>query len=419
MTAKTRSASTLFAAAALVCVALIGSVAAWLIHDQYRLLQAMDQLRGVSLAKHLEQQRLVRNLEALRLEGERALFNPARDVRQKARFVVGVMANHPSITENAEARALAEKVLRLQKAPATHDPNAPARVSAWADLSQELAALADRLTTDEVAKLSQDVRTMESIVHTGVDKVVGSLLLCTVCMVALLAWLMGLFVHPLRQIHQALKALRANHDLPQLPTARTTEISAIQDALTHLQHTMRENETIRAGMEQLATTDGLTGLRNRRSFMTEAKADLSHAQRNGQQVCIGMADLDHFKNINDTHGHAAGDQVLKAFAITLQQVLRKQDLYCRFGGEEFAFLFPATSPTDALALGERLRQRVASTSITLQDGTDLRVTMSLGIADATHGPLDAALKAADDALYASKTAGRDRVTLHAPAAAQS
>jgi diguanylate cyclase (GGDEF)-like protein len=127
-----------------------------------------------------------------------------------------------------------------------------------------------------------------------------------------------------------------------------------------------------------------------------------------------MADLDYFKKLNDTYGHAAGDAVLCAFADLVRDSSRQSDLVCRYGGEEFAFLFPEISPAEAAALAERLRVSCADAEVRLPDGRTVKVTVSMGLADASECPIEIALKRADEALYEAKRLGRNRVELSGP-----
>jgi diguanylate cyclase (GGDEF)-like protein len=126
-----------------------------------------------------------------------------------------------------------------------------------------------------------------------------------------------------------------------------------------------------------------------------------------------MADLDLFKKLNDTYGHAAGDAVLRTFADLVQDTLRQSDLVCRYGGEEFAFLFPEIGPAETEFLAERLRVRCAEMEVPLPDGRSVKATVSIGLADASECPIELALKHADDALYEAKRLGRNRVVLSA------
>jgi len=167
-----------------------------------------------------------------------------------------------------------------------------------------------------------------------------------------------------------------------------------------------------AELLHLATTDALTGLANRRSFMDRAALDLENARRHRRPLCLLALDIDHFKRINDTYGHAAGDQVLVALANSLTQQLRGIDAIGRLGGEEFAVLLPETPVASATEIAERLRETIGCLQIKSGDKV-IAITASLGVAQAPEGASTIAdtLAAADAALYRAKAAGRNRVIL--------
>lgn len=162
-----------------------------------------------------------------------------------------------------------------------------------------------------------------------------------------------------------------------------------------------------------ATLDGLTGLFNRSHFQTQARHALAACERAREPVALVLCDVDHFKQVNDTHGHAVGDQVLQAVAQIMSRNLRSGDLLARWGGEEFLAMMPRTSPAAALEAAERIRQAVEAFTLELSEGQPgVRVTLSFGVSS-VRGPddLQAATARADQALYASKNGGRNRVTL--------
>jgi diguanylate cyclase len=159
--------------------------------------------------------------------------------------------------------------------------------------------------------------------------------------------------------------------------------------------------------ESEARTDSLTGLNNRRAFDDELKRRLSEWERKNSPCTLILLDVDHFKKFNDTHGHQAGDEVLRQVAKTLIAQSRDMDLPCRYGGEEFAVILPATEAAGACILAERIRKAVES-SVTAFGGKSLKVTVSLGLSQLAAGDDVAKLiRRADDALYKSKEAGRN------------
>jgi diguanylate cyclase (GGDEF)-like protein len=175
--------------------------------------------------------------------------------------------------------------------------------------------------------------------------------------------------------------------------------------ISNLRARLRES---RQQIQALATRDGLTGLWNRRCIDVTLDAAVQHAARHGTPLCVVLVDVDHFKHVNDRHGHAIGDQVLKAVASCLATSVRAEDHVGRFGGEEFLLILPATSLSQATVLTERLRERLnAQPTVLVGEGP---VTASFGLADWRNGEVAGALvHRADQALYRAKVAGRNRV----------
>ena len=167
---------------------------------------------------------------------------------------------------------------------------------------------------------------------------------------------------------------------------------------------------------ELATTDGLTGVYNRRTFKELAEPLLSRARRSRGAVSLLLIDLDHFKRVNDTHGHLAGDEVLAGFAKLTRGCLRKEDLLARYGGEEFVVLLPGTTEPAAIALADRIREEVSEAALCPMNDT-VRVTISIGIAGESGehlATLEMLLGRADEALYAAKARGRNCVVTSTP-----
>jgi len=168
-------------------------------------------------------------------------------------------------------------------------------------------------------------------------------------------------------------------------------------------------------LEELATTDGLTGLYNKRMLIDAADHKLRAASRFRKPLSVLVADLDHFKQVNDTHGHDVGDNVIRGFAEVLKRTKRDTDLVGRFGGEEFVLVCEETDERGAALLAERIRAELETTKFHTENGP-LKVSCSLGAATfptAGRG-WDALFRSADEALYASKRGGRNRVTSWSP-----
>lgn len=176
-----------------------------------------------------------------------------------------------------------------------------------------------------------------------------------------------------------------------------------------------DQKQLQGQLQQLASTDSLTGLSNRRAFFAGMEQILALSSRHLRPVSIMLADIDHFKEVNDTYGHQAGDAVLRHVAQLIRQTLRASDMAARVGGEEFALLLPETGRAGAFSMADRLRRAIAE-DICVHGDQPIPITISFGLAcleahDSGDAPsCDEFLRAADSALYASKRAGRNRVS---------
>ena len=189
-------------------------------------------------------------------------------------------------------------------------------------------------------------------------------------------------------------------------------LESVADILATASQNARYVDRVR----QLAYRDGLTGVFNRRYFESRLIDEVTRAARYGGGVSVLMIDLDHFKRINDDFGHMLGDDVLRAVSAIFVRQLRKVDVVCRYGGEEFAVVLPATQGPSAAAVADKLRRAVANAQFA---GVAYPVTVSIGVAEfPAHGiTRDDIVRAADEALYDAKGAGRNHVCLAAASAA--
>jgi len=160
----------------------------------------------------------------------------------------------------------------------------------------------------------------------------------------------------------------------------------------------------------LMVTDALTGAATKRYFLETLEREFGRAKRHGRPLALALFDIDHFKRINDTHGHLAGDEVLRMLGALVRTLVRAEECFARYGGEEFALVLPETSLVGAAAVAEKVRAAVEAYPFTF-DGTPIPVTVSLGVAevleDVTRG--QDLIQAADDRLYEAKRTGRNRV----------
>ena len=171
------------------------------------------------------------------------------------------------------------------------------------------------------------------------------------------------------------------------------------------------------GLCELSLRDPLTGLNNRRHFRSVLERSIDIVARSGESVLLLLLDIDHFKSINDKHGHLAGDQVLREIARCLARCLRPMDTIARYGGEEFAIILPNCRPAFGLAVAERIRKTVAALAIPVSPLLSLQVTISTGGAYApewVRSTTELWIERADVQLYRAKSEGRDRVCLEQP-----
>jgi diguanylate cyclase (GGDEF)-like protein len=174
-----------------------------------------------------------------------------------------------------------------------------------------------------------------------------------------------------------------------------------------------ENKKTEDELLRLAATDPLTGAFNRREFSSLADQESQRANRYNHPLSIMMLDLDHFKRLNDTHGHAAGDKALQRFTTLCCNALRTVDIFGRWGGEEFVTLLPETDAEGAVIIAERLR-KIVSQSVLIYNDHKISLTTSIGIAQYRSGEvtLEGPLSRADSAVYDAKKAGRNRISVY-------
>ncbi|TDG05249.1 sensor domain-containing diguanylate cyclase [Paraburkholderia guartelaensis] len=201
-------------------------------------------------------------------------------------------------------------------------------------------------------------------------------------------------------------------DCTFMPLMRGRDVIAVCVTIsdvTHVSVMQREREEAVAKLREYADRDGLTGIANRRFFETRLADEFLRWQRYGGELSMLLFDLDHFKRINDEFGHVAGDTVLRSMAQRVSGVVRKQDVFGRFGGEEFALLLPCTPLDDALYVAEKIRRTIGDEPIEVQ-GVIVPVTASVGAATARTGAPDyeGMINEADAALYTAKRQGRNR-----------
>lgn len=243
---------------------------------------------------------------------------------------------------------------------------------------------------------------------------------------------------PLMDGYQFLRMARANPGLMSIPIVMVTSESEESEVLKafelgandfiskpfvpsilrarlknmlHIKHLQDLLKAQRGMMEEMATKDALTGIANQRSFWLSLEDEFNRSRRYGEAMSLLMADLDHFKLVNDTHGHPFGDAVLRQTAAIMLEVMRKVDIVARYGGEEFAVIMPHTDLEGAVKAGERVRAAVQACTFE-GPGSAARITVSIGVTSLTEGmdvDTHGLVKLADEALYRAKVGGRNRV----------
>ncbi|MGE5514996.1 MAG: diguanylate cyclase [Bacteroidota bacterium] len=217
---------------------------------------------------------------------------------------------------------------------------------------------------------------------------------------------------PLLRLRAAMHG-RADQLLDTLRHRRRMQPDDYQAFMAAVDAYLREARRVESHFRRvLVETDPLTGMHNRQGMNRDLCREWTRAVRTGQPLCVAMADLDHFKRINDAWGHVVGDRVLCAAARLFQRRLRPYDTVYRYGGEEFLFCLPNTDAATAGHVLDRLRRVVAKLTVTSDDGQPVPVTVSIGVAQMVPGrSVQDAVAAADRALYMAKETGRNRVEL--------
>lgn len=404
-----------FALLAVVFVLTFGLMVTLVVLDQQRVINATSRLQEQTVPEIIRYQRLARNLEQLRQEGERLFAASTLQARQQAIFVVTLVSSHPSVLEHPESAQMARQTERflveVMRQSATDSRAFAASYDDWQRLAARLGLLVDDVSIQGINLAHGDLSDVSAAMRQARIKLTVALVVVGLFLVLFLVLLRAHLIHPLQRIDRALSNLGVDRPAPEFKASAMVEIHAVEEAIGELHASLQQNEEARQALEKLANKDGLTGLTNRRHFMLTADAELQRAQRYQRPITVGMADLDFFKQLNDTYGHAAGDAVLRAYAGLMLDTLRQSDMVCRYGGEEFAFIFPESTLTETEKLAERFRGLCADYDIRLTDGRLVRVTMSMGLADASDCPIEVALKRADEALYEAKHQGRNRVVV--------
>lgn len=269
--------------------------------------------------------------------------------------------------------------------------------------------------TGRIGQLAGTQREQALTYRTQVQVVIGSfLLLGLVAVLGTGLLLAGSVLRPLRELEQGALRLGEGALGHRVPVGRSDEFGQLA---THFNRMAELLQAQQARLREMASRDPLTDLYNKREFTLRLQEEAARAARYRNPLCLIMLDIDHFKPVNDSRGHRAGDRVLQQVAELLTSQLRPADTVARYGGEEFVIIMPQISRDGALATAERIRHDVSRHAFELEQGDVMYLTVSLGVAEFGRDAHCAAdlVEAADRALYMAKGDGRNRVCLAADA----
>jgi diguanylate cyclase (GGDEF)-like protein len=219
------------------------------------------------------------------------------------------------------------------------------------------------------------------------------------------------------RVHAQLRVLEANQLLEQAVDDLSRQLLVSVQHENELKEQQEELVRFNRTLLERANTDPLTGLSNRYHIMSIAEYERERATRAQSPYCMILGDVDHFKPINDRHGHDCGDAVLQEVATRMQEVVRGQDRVARWGGEEFLIFLPDTDAEGARTLAERLRTAISQTPFHCE-GVEISVTITLGLSSCGSAEIEECIEQADSALYEGKRRGRNRTVLYEPSLSQ-
>jgi diguanylate cyclase (GGDEF)-like protein len=396
--------------------------------------QAADDSRTVAVPKIFEQQRVVINIEKLKNLGDLVVQSESPAVRLKTSQVATLLANHLRFYPHPklqEAVRRAENSIRRTSARMTEGggvdtPEARSRlrdeaIASWSAVRAELEEIGDTILVGATDLTTRQFSTMDAAARRVEMVIVLDRLVLLAVLAA--AWLI-VYRLLLRPIALTVKSLNAHQDgqspvsLPQSAFAEIDWLFRAADEIAGARHEIElaHRATLEAQDElrRRANTDDLTRLHSRRYFFDLGGHEWNRVKRSGQALSVLMIDIDHFKSINDVHGHAVGDGVLKAVSTRLVADVRNIDVIGRLGGEEFAIVLPDIPGAVAADIAGRLHRSIARRPVRVSSQgrtVQVDVTVSIGVATMrTDDPsLDHLLARADAALYKAKNRGRNRV----------
>ena len=311
--------------------------------------------------------------------------------------IVSLRADDRPLAERRLASATAELLFANERSPVTYaDRDGKEVIGTLQRVPRLEWAVVAEITAEEAYAQVAQLRDVTALLVAGLLVVVG-----------FVAYWLGLFiVRPLDRLTKGAAEVAGGDLAVDLPVGKG-EVGYLTEVFNGMVDRLREG---RQQLEELLVTDPLTGISNRRHLMEKLENETRRSRRSKKAFAILMADVDRFKKFNDTHGHFAGDEALKAVAEVLQQEMREIDHVARYGGEEFLVMLPDTDIDGAVKAAERIRERVAERTVAVGKKS-VTVTLSVGAAEfpSDGDSPESLIVSADAALYQAKRRGRDRV----------
>jgi diguanylate cyclase (GGDEF)-like protein len=333
-------------------------------------------------------------LEQLSVEGSRSLYL----ITEPGRVVVSSAANSADLMKTTLPQPTTRELGEREGQPVVQSRPA----------GREVVAVLRHIPQLRWAAVAETPRA-EAVREAGVLRVRTVLLLFTLILgVGLLAYMVGLFVtRPLERLTEAAARVAAGDLSVELPAGGSGEVGYLTRAFNTVVTRLREKES-HGELEKLSLTDSLTGLYNRRHLMGTLASEVQRSRRLRRAFSVLLADVDRFKQYNDTHGHLAGDGALVKIAEVFRKTTRQVDCVARYGGEEFVVMLLEANLATAALVAERIRARVAE-----QDLGEGKLTLSIGVAEYPDGgdTPEELIATADAAMYRAKSAGRDQVVV--------
>lgn len=389
-----------------------------LLQRQEAIQQAADRIYDVAIPSMSEATRMVRGLERLARTGEALMWIEELDQRQIIRQSLasiaadGVLQGDPATrtTVTTAFAVLDENLASLAQRGKAARALCLAR---WHPIKQQLLDLSESKGSSASLAAIEDAEQIVLEANASRERFLR-LAAALVCVLAIsLSFFFSRIVRPLIRLAEALEQAQTGHYVAGRPEF-FREFQMLSGGAEALANDHRALVANKIELEQLAHSDVLTGLANRRRFMVTAGAELSRHDRYGYVTSLIMFDLDNFKQINDRYGHEGGDAVLRAIGKGLSDLVRRSDLLARIGGEEFAVLLPDQGHQVATLSAQRLRAAIEAMVIETATHGAIRATASFGVAEHVKDEtLEALINRADTALYEAKNSGRNRVVVAA------